>query len=61
MILKYILPLLLLTDCFAKGKSILFNNINTYSQTCEQQPPLGPEKSGRLKEVPDKIKIYTGC
>jgi hypothetical protein len=26
-----------------------------YSQTCVQQPPLGPEKSGRLKEVPDKI------
>ena len=24
-----------------------------YSQTCVQRPPLGPEKSGRLKEVPD--------
>ena len=28
-----------------------------YSQTCVQRPPLGPEKSGRLKEVPDKTEI----
>ncbi len=26
-----------------------------YSQTCVQQTPLGPEKSGGLNEVPDKI------
>jgi hypothetical protein len=25
-----------------------------YSQTCIQWPPLGPEKSGRLKKGPDK-------
>jgi hypothetical protein len=28
-----------------------------YSQTCEQRPPLGPEKSGRLTEVSDKTEI----
>ncbi len=28
-----------------------------YSQTCVQRPPLGPEKSGRLKEGPDKSEI----
>jgi hypothetical protein len=28
-----------------------------YSQTCIQRPPLGPEKSGRLIEVPDKTEI----
>ena len=33
---------------------------NPYSQTCEQRPPLGPQKSGRLKKVPDKTEIYTG-
>jgi hypothetical protein len=26
-----------------------------YSQTCVQRPPLGPEKSGRSEEMPDKI------
>jgi hypothetical protein len=31
-----------------------------YSQTCVQRPPLGPEKSGRWKEVPDKTEILTG-
>ncbi len=31
-----------------------------YSQTCVQRPPLGPEKSGRWKEVPDKNEILTG-
>ncbi len=30
-----------------------------YSQTCIQRPPLGPEKSGSLKEGPDKTEIYT--
>jgi Ca2+/Na+ antiporter len=29
----------------------------TYSQTCVQRPPLGPEKSGRLKEGTDKSEI----
>jgi hypothetical protein len=29
-----------------------------YSQTCVQKPPLGPENSGRLTEVSDKMKIY---
>jgi hypothetical protein len=48
------------------GKQMLqskFYNINypVYSQTCVQQPPLGPEKSGGLKEVPDKIEVKTGC
>jgi hypothetical protein len=28
-----------------------------YNQTCVQQPPFGPEKSGRLKEGPDKSEI----
>ena len=28
-----------------------------YSQTCVQRPPLGPEKSGRLTEGPDKTEI----
>jgi hypothetical protein len=28
-----------------------------YSQTCVQRPPLGLEKSGRLKEGPDKSEI----
>ena len=28
-----------------------------YNQTCLQRPPLGPEKSGRLKEGPDKTEI----
>jgi hypothetical protein len=28
-----------------------------YSQTCVQRPPLGPGKSGRLKEVPDLIEV----
>jgi hypothetical protein len=36
----------------------IFHN---YSQTCVQRPPSGPEKSGRLTEVSDKIEIYTGC
>jgi hypothetical protein len=31
-----------------------------YSQTCVQWPPLGPEKSGRLIEVPDKTEIVDG-
>ena len=30
---------------------------NNYSQTCVHWPPLGPEKSGRLTEVPDKTEI----
>ncbi len=34
--------------------------IQKYSQTCVQRPHLGPEKSGRLTEVSDKIDIYTG-
>ncbi len=28
-----------------------------YSRTCVQQPPLSPEKSGRLAEVHDKSEI----
>jgi hypothetical protein len=28
-----------------------------YSQTCVQQPPLGPEKSWRLKEGYDRGEI----
>jgi hypothetical protein len=28
-----------------------------YSQTCVQRPTLGPDKSGRLKEGPDKSKF----
>jgi hypothetical protein len=31
-----------------------------YSQTCVQRPPLGLEKSGRLKQGHDKSEIYTG-
>ncbi len=31
--------------------------VKKYSQTCVQRPPLGPEKSGRLIEVPDKTDI----
>ena len=30
-------------------------SIEEYIQTYVQQPPLGPEKRGRLKEAPDKI------
>ncbi len=33
---------------------------NKYSQTCVQRPPLGPEKTGRLKERPDKSESMTG-
>jgi hypothetical protein len=28
-----------------------------YRKTCVQRPPLGPEKSGRFIEVPDKTEI----
>jgi hypothetical protein len=38
-------------SCFCK--ILLFN----YSQTFVQRPPSGLEKSGRLKEVPDKTEI----
>ncbi len=31
--------------------------LSKYSQTCVQRPPLGPEKSGPLKEVPDETEI----
>ncbi len=31
--------------------------VEKYSQTCVQQQPLGPEKSGRLTEVFDKTEI----
>ncbi len=38
--------------CMKKKKLLL-----KYSQTCIQRLPLGPEKSGRLKEGPDKTEI----
>ncbi len=34
---------------------LILNNINTHYSV--QPPPLGPVKSGRLKEVPDKTEI----
>ena len=38
----------------------MFMQEKKYSQTSVQWPPLGPWKSGRYKEVPDKSEIYTG-
>jgi hypothetical protein len=34
-----------------------FMQLLNFSQTCVQQPPLGPEKSGRLTEVYDKPRF----
>jgi hypothetical protein len=32
------------------GAKFLFYTLCMYSQTCAQQPPLGPQKSGRCSE-----------
>jgi hypothetical protein len=36
------------------------NNFLTYSQTCVQQPPLGPEKRGRYAERSVVSRLQAG-
>jgi hypothetical protein len=53
--------LLNITLAYYRGsQTFLYRNFSKYSQTCVQRPPLGPEKSDRWKEVPDKTEILTG-
>ncbi len=41
-----------MTDCQREGNKVLISiSIITYSQTCLQRPPLGPQKSSRCTEV----------
>jgi hypothetical protein len=56
MILKYLLPMLLLTGCFAAGNTLVSLKYQTIiskfykcSQTCVQQPPLGLKKVAVVK------------
>jgi hypothetical protein len=47
-------------DLMGMMKCLNMQLICIYSKTCVPRPPLGPEKSGRWKEVPDKTEILTG-